>query len=166
MRDQGRSANAAAPVREDPDVTRLRTAHAGDADAVVGIFQSARAAALPYLPVVHSAAEDRAFFDRLVTSGATTVAVEAERVLGFIVLGATRVEHLYVDPAEQRRGVGSVLLRDAQSKRPSGLDLWVFERNRAAIAFYEAHGFGIVDTTAGAGNEEREPDARMAWPSA
>ena len=91
--------------------------------------------------------------------GATIVAVEAERALGFIVAGATRVEHLQ-RRSRPARGVGqSAAARCAnRSIRESGLDLWVFQRNRAAIAFYEANGFEVVETTAGAGNEEREPD--------
>ena len=52
----------------------------------------------------------------------------------------------------------------AQAVRPRGLDLWVFQRNTVAIAFYERHGFRIAELTDGSGNEEREPDARMVWP--
>ena len=147
-------------------MAHLRTARAGDGDPVAAIFQSARAAALPYLPILHTDAEDRAFFGRLVATGATTVAVEDELLLGFIVLGANSVEHLYVDPSAWRRGIGSLLLRDAQARRPAGLGLWVFQRNRAAIAFYESHAFTISETTTGADNEEGEPDAWMVWPGA
>ena len=130
-------------------------------DAIVDIFRSARAAALAYLPILHTDAEDRAFVGRLVATGAVTVAVEHDRVVGFIALGAAGIEHLYVDPGWWRRGVGSLLLRHAQALRPGGLELWVFQRNRAAIAFYEAHAFTIAQTTTGADNEEREPTP--AW---
>jgi ribosomal protein S18 acetylase RimI-like enzyme len=140
---------------------RLRAAHAGDRDAIVDVFQSARAAALPHLPVLHLGAEDRDFFDGHIASGATTVAAEGERVLGFIVVGEGRVEHLYIEPGAQRTGLGSLLLCNAQALNPDGLDLWVFQRNRTAIAFYEAHGFTTVETGDGSNNEEREPDARM-----
>ena len=40
----------------------------------------------------------------------------------------------------------------------------LFQRSRAAIDFYEKHGFTIAEATHGADNEEREPDARMVWP--
>ena len=42
------------------------------------------------------------------------------------------------------------------------LELWVFQRNTGAVAFYEAHGFAIVEATDG-DNEEQEPDFRMTW---
>jgi len=145
-------------------VAHLRAANAADGNAIVAIFQSARAAALAYLPILHTDAEDRAFFGGLIAAGGVTVAVDHERVVGFIALGATGIEHLYVDPGSWRRGVGRLLVHHAQAVRPAGLDLWVFQRNRAAIAFYESHAFTIAETTKGAGNEEREPDARMVWP--
>jgi len=43
------------------------------------------------------------------------------------------------------------------------LELWVFQRNERARAFYRRHGFVLVEETDGAGNEERTPDARYAW---
>lgn len=153
-------------MSDDRPVAHLRAADAADGNAIVAIFQSARAAALAYLPILHTDAEDRAFFGGLIATGAVIVAVDDERVVGFTALGAASIEHLYVEPGSWRRGVGSLLLRQAQALRPAGLDLWVFQRNRAAIAFYEAHAFAIAETTTGADNEEREPDARMVWPGA
>jgi hypothetical protein len=41
-------------------VTEPRTAHPADTKAVVGVFPSARAAALADLPILHTDAEDRA----------------------------------------------------------------------------------------------------------
>ena len=83
-------------------------------------------------------------------------------MVAFLALDGDEIDHLYVDPAHQRRGLGTALLADAKAQREH-LELWVFQRNRNAIAFYEAHGFAIVASTDGADNEEREPDHRMAW---
>ena len=41
--------------------------------------------------------------------------------------------------------------------------LWVFQRNEGARRFYERHGLRLAALTDGAGNEEREPDARYEW---
>jgi ribosomal protein S18 acetylase RimI-like enzyme len=144
----------------------LRAARPQDAAAIAALFGAARDAALPFLAVLHSANEDRAYFAGLAAAGGTSVALQDARVVGFLVLGDARVEHLCVDPSHWRRGIGSALLRHAQLARPGGLDLWVFGRNTAAIAFYEHHGFRIAERTDGAGNAEREPDARMVWPGA
>ena len=144
----------------------LRAAGPQDGDSVAAVFGSARRAALAYLPALHSAEEDRAYFAGVVAAGDTTVALREGRVAGFVALTDTWVEHLYVAPAHWRQGIGGALLRHAQATRPDGLQLWVFQRNVAAIAFYERHGFHVAERTDGAGNEEREPDARMVWPGA
>jgi ribosomal protein S18 acetylase RimI-like enzyme len=144
----------------------LHPAGPQDADAIAALFGAARRANMAYLPQLHTAEEDRAFFGGVIADGHTTVALQDGRVVGFIALGEARVEHLYVDPAHQRRQIGTALLRHAQAARPAGLDLWVFQRNTGAIAFYERHGFRIAELTDGADNEEREPDARMVWSGA
>jgi GNAT superfamily N-acetyltransferase len=93
------------------------------------------------------------------------------RLLGFLGieqstnLGAPVLEKLYVDPAEQNRGVGSALLAKAKELRPGGLYLWVFQKNPAR-RLYERHGFELVELTDGAANMEREPDALYRWPGA
>lgn len=141
----------------------LRPARADDVDAVCAVFHAARAAGIAFLPVVHTAQEDRRYFEGLIADGHVTVALDDGRSAGFIALGDKRVEQLYVDPAHWRRGIGTRLLRHAQAARPRGLDLWVFQRNLGAIAFYEHHGFLTAETTDGEGNDEREPDALMVW---
>ena len=141
----------------------LRRAHPDDADAVWAVFAAARRAALAYLPALHTAEQERAYLAGVIADGGVTVAIADGEVAGFLALGPARVEHLYVDPARGRCGIGTQLLRAAQAARPAGLDLWVFQRNVAAIAFYERHGFRVADTTDGADNDEREPDALMVW---
>ena len=93
------------------------------------------------------------------------MAEEDGRLLGFIAIEASRnlggapvLEKIYVEPAEQNRGVGSALLEKARELRPDELFLWVFQRN-AARRLYERHGFELVKLTDGADNMEREPDA-------
>ena len=90
-------------------------------------------------------------------------------MLGFLAiehstnLAAPVLERLYVEPADQSRGVGKTLLDKAKALRPGGLHLWVFQRNTGAIRFYERHGFNLVKLTDGAENMEREPDALYRW---
>ena len=140
----------------------IRHATPEDADAVAGVFTATRAE-MTYLPVLHTAEEDRAFFGGVVESCETLVAQAGGHVVGFAALSATRLEHLYVHPEHQSAGIGTLLLARAKKLRPDGLDLWVFEANEDARRFYERHGFRLVETTDGAANEERMPDARYAW---
>jgi len=86
------------------------------------------------------------------------------RLLGFLgiehstSLNAPVLEKLYVEPAEQSRGVGTALLEKAKELRPDELYLWAFQKNPAR-RLYERHGFELVKVTDGAHNMEREPDA-------
>jgi ribosomal protein S18 acetylase RimI-like enzyme len=89
--------------------------------------------------------------------------VEDHRVLGFASLGANMLNHLYVDPAHQHRGIGDALLAHAKLCRPQGLRLWTFQANDRARHFYERRGFCVVEMTDGSRNEERSPDALYEW---
>jgi ribosomal protein S18 acetylase RimI-like enzyme len=140
----------------------LRPARIGDAPAITRVFQAAREHSLAFLPKLHTDAEDHAFYARTVAQGGVTVAVEQGVVVGFLALVGEEIKHLYVAPARHRQGHGSALLTAAQAESEH-LELWVFQRNTNAIAFYAAHDFVVVTSTDGAGNEEHEPDHRMAW---
>ncbi len=68
------------------------------------------------------------------------------------------IDHLYVHPAHAARGIGSTLLAHALATLPRPVQLWTFQANRHARAFYERHGFAAITFTDGADNEERCPD--------
>ncbi len=140
----------------------LRAAHAADAPTITRVFQAARDHSLAFLPKLHTDAEDHAFFAKLLDRMPVTVAEAGGAVVAFLALDGDEIDQLYVDPAHHRQGLGTALLAHAKA-RSDHLELWVFQRNRGAIAFYEAHGFAITESTDGSGNDEREPDHRMAW---
>jgi ribosomal protein S18 acetylase RimI-like enzyme len=115
---------------------------------------------------IHSDEETHAFVaEVMIAQRETWLAWEDETALGLLVLDGSKLDWLFVDPVAQSRGVGSALIEHAKARSPSGLTLWVFESNRRAQAFYERHGFVIVARTDGAGNEEKAPDIRYAWPA-
>ena len=91
------------------------------------------------------------------------VAVADGAVIGFAAVRQGWLEHLNVHPRHQSRGTGSRLLGWAKEISPTGLDLWVFERNTGARALYAAHGWRDLVHTDGAGNEEGQPDVHMRW---
>jgi GNAT superfamily N-acetyltransferase len=142
----------------------LRAARAGDVAALGAIFLAARADRRFFPPLAHPAATVVPFLrGNVLARCRTRVAEGGTRVLGFLALAGVVVEHLYVDPQAHRHGVGRALLDDAKHASPAGLTLWCFQRNTPALAFYAAQGFVEAERTDGAGNEEREPDVRLAW---
>ena len=142
---------------------RIRPAALGDTEGVESVFLAA-AASFTYLPKLHTEAETRAFVrDVLLPNNEVWVAEKEGRVIGFAGLGEECLRHLYVDPEEQNRGVGTALLDVAKERRPTGLALWVFQKNTGARRFYERHGFTLIRSTDGRDNEEQEPDALYEW---
>ncbi len=140
----------------------LRRAALGDVAAIAAVSRRARQERMPYLPDLHTPEEDRAFFRGFVEGATVWVAEASGAVVGFVAFAAGWVDHLYVDPGWQGRGVGSALLDQAKAAAPQ-LQLWVFQKNAAARLFYERRGFRLVRETDGSGNEEQEPDALLEW---
>jgi GNAT superfamily N-acetyltransferase len=141
----------------------IRRAEPGDAEAIAEIFLRARAP-MTYLPEVHTDAETREWIrSAVLPEQEVWVADEGGRLSGFAALHVDMLEHLYVHPDAQGRGIGTSLLGVAMERRPAGLCLWVFQRNENARRFYARHGFTLVRMTDGAANEEREPDALYEW---
>jgi ribosomal protein S18 acetylase RimI-like enzyme len=85
-------------------------------------------------------------------------------MVGYARFTETWLDDLYVSPEHARGGIGTALLDLVKSLRPQGFQLWVFETNEPARAFYAAHGLLERERTDGSDNEEREPDIRMEWP--
>jgi putative acetyltransferase len=141
----------------------IEPATAANAGALAATFGEARSAAMPWLPRLHTEAEDRRYFEGVVRECEVLVVRRDGQAIAFIALKDDTVEHLYVRPEAQRAGIGSALLQAAKSRSPSGLRLWTFQRNQGARAFYARHGFAELQLTDGSGNEEREPDVLLAW---
>jgi len=144
----------------------LRRATRADAVTLADIHIAARATAMPWLRVVHSAEETHWWMTQVVVPRLEVwVADRAGDALGFLALQDEWVEQLYVEPSAWRIGAGSMLLEHAKLRRPNGLKLWTFQRNALARAFYRKHCFTEQRETDGCANEEREPDVLLEWRS-
>jgi 1-acyl-sn-glycerol-3-phosphate acyltransferase len=152
-------------VRRAVDALRgssARLADPSESEAVADVFIAARAG-MTYLPKLHTDDDVRRFFAGVLREHEVWVGERDGRVVGFAALSDDELEHLYVHPDAQDRGVGSELLEVARQRRPAGFGFWVFQKNTGARRFYERHGCRLVLETDGSANEEREPDARYEW---
>lgn len=142
----------------------IRPAKPDDAAAIARAFTPARAA-MPGVPVIHTAEEDLWFITHKMLPECTVVVAEVDGVIaGVAAYTDTWLEQLYVDPTHHRKGIGLALLTHVMRDRPKSLDLWVFQSNAPARALYESQGFRCVELTDGQSNEEKCPDARYSWP--
>jgi ribosomal protein S18 acetylase RimI-like enzyme len=142
-------------------MTVLRPATPLDAGRI-GAILSGWIDETPWMPRVHTRAQDVAHAGTLVSRKWVTVAGHAPQVSGFIARDDTEIHALYIDSECRGRGIGHALLQDAQAAS-NRLELWTFAENCAAQRFYERHGFVAIRTTDGAGNDEGLPDIRYRW---
>ena len=146
------------------ETASIRAASANDVDAVMAVFIASRHDAMAYLPVLYTPAEIRFWIGEIMLKQHEVfVAAQGDDITGFVAMTPSTVDHLYILPNEQGRGLGSTLLRIAKERAAQGLRLNVFQRNDRAREFYEWHGFQLVELRDGSQNEEREPDAVYAW---
>ncbi len=69
--------------------------------------------------------------------------------------GSILLQRLYVDPAEQRSGVGEALLAETVAAFPwaHNIDLEVEPQNSRAVNFYSKHGFAALGETSDCGQD-------------
>ena len=145
-------------------MTLLRPGRTDDADVLADIHTRSRAAAMPWLPVLHEESETRAWMRDVVLADQEVLVAERDgRPVGFAAVEGDWLEQLYVAPEALGTGVGRGLLDAVTARRPGGLSLHVFARNERARRFYEAAGFVLVAEGDGRDNEERTPDCTYRW---
>ncbi|HEY1178687.1 MAG TPA: GNAT family N-acetyltransferase [Phytomonospora sp.] len=149
----------------DDGETRIRSATAADAAVIASVHMASRAAAMPYLPPQKRNHEQVTTWvrDVVLRECRVWVAMDGAGILGYAALDGDMLEHLYLRPDARRRGLGTLLLDEVRRHSPGGLSLHVFQQNTEARAFYERHGFAVVDATDGAGNMEKLPDMTLRW---
>lgn len=141
-------------------ISKLTSQHVEQA---ASIHRAAGALIPGYDTSLHSAEEYRVFYrDELMVKDELWGVFERQKLQGFIALLPGWIDHLYVDPALHRSGIGSALVDLAQRKQ-SHLRLYTFQANINARAFYEKHGFAIEELTDGERNEEKMPDITYRW---
>jgi len=143
-------------------MSAIRRATMQDVEAVARLFRDTRQTSLPYLPDLHSAAAERRYFAEQVFADCQVWLAEPDGIHGFCAFRPGWVDHLYIRPEWQRRGLGSALLAQAMTGQ-QWLHLRAFQRNVPALRFYAARGFREIARSDGSRNEEGEPDLLLEW---
>ncbi|WP_371786454.1 GNAT family N-acetyltransferase [Streptosporangium subroseum] len=136
-----------------------------DAAVIACIHMTSRVVTMPYLPPQKRDHDQvtRWAADVLLTTCRVWVAVRGAEILGYAALEGDMLEHLYLRPDVRRQGLGTRLLDEVRRHSPDGVSLHVFQQNTDARAFYERHGFTVLDTSDGRRNMENLPDMTLRW---
>ncbi len=140
---------------------RILPARPLDAGAVGDVLSCANDA-LPWLPRIHSRAEEVMFAGDMIDAGWVHVARQGPEIVGFMARARTEIHALYLTPGAQGLGIGRALLSQAKTACDR-LGLWSYQANARAARFYARAGFAEVARTDGAGNDARLPDIRFEW---
>lgn len=142
---------------------RIQKLELDDMDRAALILRESFDARLPDLAGLHTPEEDRHYFrNHVFATAAVWGAVDRNDIVGILTLRGEWIDHLYVLPAHQGKGAGHALLNFAKTTSPV-LQLWTFQQNTLARAFYEKNGFTAIEETDGSRNEERAPDILYRW---
>ncbi|MFN3857677.1 MAG: GNAT family N-acetyltransferase [Caulobacter sp.] len=137
----------------------LRRAVIADAPAIAAVYRISA-----WHPHVHTPEEDLGFFANRMLPEQTVWVIEDGQgvVAAYAAAQGDFLNHLFVHPEAQGAGHGSRLLNHVREDLEF-LQLWTFQGNVKARAFYERRGFTAVEFTDGEFNEEKLPDVRYEW---
>ena len=136
-----------------------------DFGPVNDLWRRTRIAAFPEFQARkgHTTEEDRDYFGNVIlVKNHVFVAEKAGRVVGFLAMVDDFIDQLYVDPANQRQGIGTSLIAYAKTLSPSGLHLFTFEVNVHGRSFHEKQGFKVIRVGVSP-PPESEPDVEFRW---
>jgi ribosomal protein S18 acetylase RimI-like enzyme len=143
----------------------IREYQPADFDAVTVLWRIASEKNLPEFQRTkgHFFYEDRDFFrNHVLTKNTVWVAEMDGRPVAFMAMNGDFIDHLYVDPEYQNRGIGKALLDHARQLSPEHVWLYTLQINVNARAFYEKNGF-VPEKLGTSPPPEDEPDVEYHW---
>ena len=131
---------------------------------VAKVFRASFQHTYPHFPELHTPEEDKNFFTNVIFEKDEVYIAEDEhhKIIGFIAFNKEFIDHLYLLPEAQRKGIGSELIHIA-FQHSDELSLWTFQENFGARSFYAKQGFIVIKETDGTDNEEQQPDILFQW---
>jgi putative acetyltransferase len=136
-----------------------------DFDALTILWRISREKSLPDFQRAkgHFFYEDQDYFRNHILTENQVFVVEADqRPVAFMAMRDDFIDHLYVHPDYQNRGIGRDLLDFARRRSPEHIWLYTLQINRNARAFYEKNGF-TAEKFGVSPPPESEPDVEYHW---
>ena len=143
----------------------IRDYRSEDFDPITVVWRISREKSLPEF---HSAKghffyEDQDYFRNHILKENQVFVVESDgKPIAFLAMRDDFIDHLYIHPDYQRRGIGKALLDYARQRSPEHLWLYTLQVNVNARAFYEKNGF-VAEKFGVSPPPENEPDVEYHW---
>ncbi|HPI90893.1 MAG TPA: N-acetyltransferase [Spirochaetota bacterium] len=131
-----------------------------DIPEVVDIWYETSIQAHSFIPKDYWEANKTLMKNKYIPMSETYLAVNDERIFGFISLIDDYLAAIFVRPETHGHGIGSSLLDHAKSNRKN-LQLKVFCKNKKSIEFYKTKGFSIISESKD--EETGENELVMRW---
>jgi ribosomal protein S18 acetylase RimI-like enzyme len=143
----------------------IRDYRSEEFDALTILWRISREKSLPEFQRTkgHFFYEDQDYFrDHVLKEDRVFVAEMDGKPVAFMAMQGEFIDHLYVHPAYQNRGVGKALLDYARQLSPEHIWLYTLQINTNARAFYEKNGFH-AEKFGMSPPPENEPDVEYHW---
>jgi putative acetyltransferase len=143
----------------------IRNYRPADFDAVTIVWRIARERSIPEFQRAkgHFFYEDQGYFRDHILKENQVFIVESEgKPVAFMAMREDFIDHLYVHPDYQKRGIGKALLDLARQRSPEHVWLYTLQINTNARAFYEKNGF-VAEKFGMSPPPENEPDVEYHW---
>ena len=143
----------------------IRDYRAEDFDPVTILWRISREKSLPEFQRAkgHFFYEDQDYFrDHVLKDNKVFVVESDQRPVAFMAIRDDFIDHLYVHPDYQQRGIGKALLDLAHQLSPEHIWLYTLQINTNARAFYEKNGF-MAEKFGISPPPENEPDVEYHW---
>jgi len=121
----------------------IRRYEAEDLEELLDVWYDASQIAHSFLTPEFFARERQSIIHTYLPLAETWVFEDDGRVVGFISLIGDEVGAIFVDPRQQRKGIGEALMNHARALRKR-LTVEVFEANEIGRAFYDSRGFEVI----------------------
>jgi len=148
-----------------PENILIRDYRPEDFDAVTILWRISREKSLPEFQRAkgHFFYEDQDYFrDHVLKDNKVWVVEMDDRPVAFMAMKSEFIDHLYVHPDYQKRGIGKMLLDYARQLSPGHVWLYTLQVNMIARAFYETNGF-VAEKLGLSPPPEGEPDVEYHW---
>jgi GNAT superfamily N-acetyltransferase len=136
-----------------------------DFDTVTILWRISREKSVPEFQNAkgHFFYEDQGYFrDHILRDDKVWVAELEDRPVAFMAMREDFIDHLYVHPEYQKRGIGKAFLDYARQLSPEHVWLYTLQINTNARLFYEKNGF-VAEKFGISPPPESEPDVEYHW---